>query len=237
MKRAAAAVMAAVLLVMLPACGGGGGSDSAEDDIEDDGGSTDTSPRTDQAVAEEAVLRLSDFPTEWRSTAVPGGTAAANVESNRALADCMGRPRPEEIRTALADSEDFSAQDTRRVSSSVQVVRTVEIAEDDFTALKSDKALECHKAQIDAEFARQLPPEASPQTTLERLTMPQFGDDTVAYRVAATTLDRGAQVRTFIDLVFFRKGRTEVSVNFLNVGVPFPGDLERTVLQRIVARL
>jgi len=228
-----AAALAAALALALAACGGGDGV------VEDD---PTLSPTTrdggDFAVAAAVNLGLADFPTEWRSTPVPAATADANVENNRALADCMGRPRPEEIRTALADSEDFSAPDNRRVTSSVQVVRTEELARDDFAALRTDQALACHKAQIDAEFARQLPPEASAQTAIERLPdFPLFGEETVAYRLVATTLERGGQVRRVIDLVFLRKGRVEASVNFLNLNSAFPADLQRTLLQRMVSRL
>lgn len=229
-------VTALVMALVLVACGGGGDDG---DRVEDDPTlAPTTGVRDDAALARSANLRLADFPTEWRSTPIPPGTADANVENNRALADCMGRPRPEEIRTALADSEDFSARDTRRVTSSVQLVRTEDLARDDFAALRTDQALSCHKAQIDAEFARQLPPEASPQTAIERQAdFPLFAEETVAYRVTATTLEQGAQVRRVIDLVFLRKGRVEASVNFLNVGTPFPPELQRTLLQRMVARL
>lgn len=226
------AVAVAVLLGLAAACGGGGGGgQAADDDL------ASTGDRDDAALAADANLRISDFPTEWQSSPIPQATVEATVEANRALADCMGRPRPEEIRTAVADSEDFSAQDTRRVTSSVQVVRTEEIARDDFAVLRTDQALACHKSLIDAEFARQLPPEASPQTTIGLLDMPQFAEDTVAYRIVATVLDRGSQVRTYIDLVFVRKGRVEASVNFLNVGSAFPTDLQRSLLQRMVSRL
>ena len=230
-----ALVVALTVALALAGCGGGGGGD----EVEDDPTLTPTSRNGDDAALAAAVnLKLADFPTEWRSAPVPAATADANVENNRALADCMGRPRPEDIRTALADSEDFSAQDNRRVASSVQVVRTDELARDDFAALRTDLALTCHKAQIDAEFARQLPPEASPQTAIERLPdFPLFAEETVAYRVTATTLERGGQVRRVIDLVFLRKGRLEASVNFLNVNSPFPADLQRTLLQRMVSRL
>lgn len=231
MRRGAAAWLVSILVATAAsaaACGGGGG--------DDDAAPASTSVRDDQTVAQEANLRLSDFPTEWQATPVEASASAATVEANRRLADCMGRPRPEEIRTALADSDDFSARDTRRVTSSVQVVRTVQIAEDDFAALRTDQAVTCHKAQVDSEFARQLPPDASPQTTIERLTLPQFGEDTVAFRVAATTQNQGAQIRTYIDLVFLRKGRIELSASFINRETPFPGDLQRALLQRMVGR-
>ncbi len=221
------------LLLVLTACGGGGGDDSAEDDPI----TSTTGNRDDATYVADVNLRLSDFPTEWESTPVPAATSEATEAGARALAECMGRPPPEELRSAIAYSDDFSAQDTRRASSSVQLVHTADLAEADFAALRSDQALGCHKAQIDAEFARQLPPEASPQTAIERLELPQFAEETVAFRITATTLERGAQVRRIIDLVFVRKGRAEAAANFLNVGTPFPAELQRTLLQRMVSRL
>lgn len=233
MRTKAGALVLAVALALV-GCGGGGGGEEVEDDP------TLTPPtagRGDTALATDANLRLDDFPTEWRSTPVPAATSDATESGARTLADCMNRPRPEEIRTAIAYSDDFNAQETRRVSSSVQVLRTEELARDDFAALRTDQSLACHKAQIDAEFARQLPPEASPQTAIERLDLPQFAEETVAYRITATTLERGAQVRRVIDLVFVRKGRVEAAANFLNVNSPFPSDLQRSLLQRMAARL
>lgn len=226
------ALAAAVALVLAVSCGGGGGGG-------DGGGGDDavgtTAVRDDQAIARDINLKASDFPTEWRGTPLPPDAEAVNARNSRALAECMGRPAPEEIRTALADSEDFSAIDTRRVTSSVQVVRTEELAKGDFDALRTDRAVTCHKAQVEGEFRRQLP-DASPQVSLERLDLPRFGDETVAFRVDATSLAQGVQVRTFIDLVFVRKGRIEISANFINRTVPFPSDLERSLLQRMVGR-
>jgi hypothetical protein len=208
-------------------CGGGGG-----------GSSSPTGPVTtivvdDQALAQRANLKLADFPPEWKS-APP---APANDEADNALADCMGRPRPDQTRTATADSQDFSAAETRRASSTVQVVRTVEIAQGDFAALHGERAAPCLKQQIDAEFTRQLPPDAPAQaTTIERVDLPQFGEETVVYRVQATAMTQGQQVRTYIDLAFVRMGRSELSAAFLNRSTPFPADLQRTLLQRMVGR-
>ena len=223
--RWAAAAAGAVLLV---ACGCGGGSGSGTS-------SPSTAAVDDQTLANRANLRLSDLPAEWKSSPVAAGSQAASEESDRAFADCMGRPRPETIRTARADSEDFSAQETRRASSNVQVVRTVEIARDDFAALRADKALECRKAQIDAEFQRQVP-DAVPQTTIERLDLPQFGDQSVAFRVTAVGLNQGQEIRTYIDLTFVQKGRAELSAGFINRSAPFPSDLEKSLVQRMVGR-
>jgi hypothetical protein len=223
------ALVAALLLGLLGvACGGGDGGDESIPE-------PSAPALDDQALARQANFRLSDFPPEWKSSPLAAGSEEASDASDRAYAACVGRPRPEEIRTARASSEDFSAEETRRASSNVQVVRTVEIARDDFAALRTDRALECRKAQIDAEFRRQLP-DAVPRTTIERIDMPQFGDQTVAFRVVAVGLAQGQEIRTYIDLAFVRKGRAELSAGFINRTTPFPVELERTLLQRLVGR-
>lgn len=221
--------LAVALTVWGAACGGGGGGKSAPLDADA------KANRDDQTVARDANLAISDFPPEWKSSPVPAETSAATVESNRTLAACMQRPPPEEVRTATADSNDFSSTDTRRVSSSVQLLKAEDIAVGDFAALRADSALACHRAQIEAEFRRQLPT-ATPQLSMDRLALPRFGDETVAFRVDATSQVQGIEVRTFIDLVFIRKGRAELSASFINRTSPFPTDLQSSLLQRMVGR-
>ena len=214
---------------MLGACGGGGG----------DGGDGETviptAPAGDQAVADRANLVITDFPPEWRSQPLPPGTEAVNLANDRAFAMCMGRPPPEQDRTAIAYSPDFSSTETRRVASSVSLVKTEEDAVADFAAQRGDRALGCHKAQIDSEFRRQLP-NSAPITTVERLNAPVFGDETIAFRVDITSQAEGGQVRTLIDLFFMRKGRTEIAVNFIERNAGFPQDLQQRILLRAVSR-
>jgi hypothetical protein len=222
-------VAAAAALTVAAGCGGGGGGKGSG------AAPPSTSATDDQALAQRANLRLFDFPTEWKSSPLAPGSVAASEASDRAFADCMNRPPPDQVRTARADSEDFSAQETRRASSNVQVVRTVDIARDDFAAQHTDKALDCRKAQIDAEFQRQVP-DAVPKTTIERLDLPQFGDQSLAFRVTAIGQVQGQQVTTYIDLAFVQKDRAELSAGFINRSTPFPADLEKTLLQRMVGR-
>ncbi|MGH9279147.1 MAG: hypothetical protein ACRD12_13705 [Acidimicrobiales bacterium] len=219
--------VAVVLLVVATACSGGGGGDDAV---------TDTTARPDsKAVAERANLQLEDFPPEWKSTPVPAETVAASEALGRVVAACLNRPPPEELRETIAYSPDFSASDTRRASSSVAIVKTTEFAEGDFAALHSDRGPECHKNQIDSEFARQQPGTLY-TTTIRRVDMPQFGDDTVAYRINASTNSEGREVVTVIDEVFVRKGRAVLAAFFVNRSAAFPLELQRTLIQRMVGR-
>ena len=224
-------VVAVLVLALAAACGGGGGGgEDASDPIIDAG------PRDDQTVARDANLRIADFPTEWRSTPLPAGASDVSLANDNAFADCMGRPRPAEVRVATADSPDFSARETTRASSSVQVVRTEEIARDDFVALRGAKGAQCLKARIDAEFLRQLGPQAAATTTIEAYDLPTFGDESVGYRIQANSVAEGAQIRTYIDLAFVRKGKVQLSGAFQNRNTPFPSELQRTLLQRMVSR-
>jgi hypothetical protein len=200
-----------------------------------DNSTSPSRPTSDQGRADFANLQITDFPTEWKSTPVPADTTAANAANERTFAQCMGRPPPDEERTAVGYSPDFSAADTRRVASSVQMAKTVEIAQADFQAQRADKAVGCQKAQLESEFRRQLP-DAAPQLSLDRLDVPVFGDEAVAFRADVTSVAEGVQVRTLIDLVFVRKGRVEMSVSFVNRTSAFPQDLQRSLLQRMVGR-
>lgn len=227
-------MLVVLLLAIATACGGGSGNKRTAA-----GGTATTAttaPQTDQALVDTVNLKLSDFPTEWQSTPLAAGAAADNQASQDAYAKCVGRPPPESVRTADADSLDFSAEDTRRASSNVETVQTEAIAKDDFAALREDIALTCQKAQVDAEFARQLPASAAPATTIDRLNVGVYGDDTVAFRVIANSLAQGQAVTTYLDLVSVRKGRVEISAGFINRSIAFPADLEKTLLEHLAAR-
>ncbi len=219
----------AVLAGTAAACGGGGSSGESGEP------SAQTAPAGDQAVADRATLVIADFPPEWKATPVAPETSAVTVANDRAFAQCMGRPPPEQDRTAISYSADFNSTPTRRVSSSAQLVKTVEVAQADFAAQRGNQAPACHKAQIESEFRRQLPTSA-PQVAVERLDIPVFGDESVAFRLDITSTAEGGLVRTLIDLVFMRKQRTEVAVNFIERNAPFPQDLQRSLLLRAVSR-
>lgn len=218
----------ALLACMAAACGGGGGGGDGDTAIP-------TAPAGDQAVADRANLVITDFPPEWRSTPVAPETAAVTLANERAFAQCMGRPPPDQDRTAVAYSADFNSTETRRVASSAQVSKTVEVAQADFEAQRGDRALACHKAQIESEFRRQLP-NSAPQVAVERLNLPVFGDESLGFRLDISSTAEGGLVRTLIDLVFMRKQRTEVSVSFIERNAPFPQDLQRSLLLRAVSR-
>lgn len=226
MEHRLARLTAATALVVLAACSSPGGMDNS---------TASTKPTSDQGRADYANLKVTDFPTEWKSTPVPAETTAANAANERAFAQCMGRRPPDEDRTVVVYSPDFSAADTRRVASSVQLAKTIEIAQADFQAQRGDKAVGCQKSQLESEFRRQLPT-AAPQLTVDRLDIPLFGDEVVAFRADVTSVAEGVQVRTLIDMVFVRKGRTEISASFVNRTSPFPQDLQRSLLQRMVGR-
>ena len=219
----------AVLAGAAAACGGGGGGGGGS------ASAVQTAPAGDQAVADRATLVITDFPQEWKSTPIPPETAAVASANERAFAQCMGRPPPDQDRTAISYSADFNSTETRRVSSSASVVRTVEVAQADFAAQRGNQALTCHKQEIESEFRRQLP-NSAPQITVERLDMPVFGDESVAFRLDITSSADVGLVRTLIDLVFMRKARTEVAVNFIERNAPFPQDLQRSLLLRAVSR-
>ncbi|MFN2502886.1 MAG: hypothetical protein ABR540_01395 [Acidimicrobiales bacterium] len=223
MKRCARLVLLGLSLV-LPACGGGG----------DDSGSSSTD--ADEETAQAANWRLSDFPPGWERD--PAALRRPDSPDDLRFSACMGRPPAAELRTAIADSDNFSTGEFTRANSSAQVMRTEAIAREDLAVLLTEKALPCLRDRLQAELRGQTPPGGPPfeLLTLERSEFPHVGDDTVSFRmtVAAPAVAAGATL--VVDQVFVRKGRVEISTAFVHREQPLPGDLEESLVRKLVER-
>jgi hypothetical protein len=230
-RRVAAALVALVALVVAGACGGGGGGEGGGDG--GGGGALSAEDETARAVN----MRLNDLPSGAGWERLPAGIDQEGDEADRRFADCMDRPPPETLRVAVADSDDFSTRTgINRASSTVQVMRTEDIARDDFAALATDRAVECLKARLDDQLERDEGPVPAAGTTLERIDFPPFGDDTAAFRYRADAGQGGQTVSLVVDLVFVRKGRLEISAGFVSSGQAVPATVQREAVEKMVAR-
>ena len=221
------AAAALVAVAILAACNGGNG-----DDDPPARGAT-----VDDDKAQAANFRLSDFPPGWEREPAP--LNPPDNADDRRFSECMGRPPAVDLRTAIADSDNFSTGDFTRANSSAQVMRTEEIARDDIAALKSEKAIPCLRERLNAELATQSPPGSPPfeLRSLDRMDVPaDLGDDAVGFRATVTAPPRGAGAVLVIDQVFVKKGNMEVSTSFIEPERPFAADLEETLLRKLVER-
>jgi hypothetical protein len=225
-------VVTGLLLTVPLACGGGGDDNN--------GGAAPGTPEpgnaSDDEIARAANLRLTDFPPGWQRS--PAAVRRPDSPEDVRFTECMGRPPSRENRTALADSDNFSTGRFTRANSSVQVVRTEDIAREDLAALRTDRALPCLRERVEAQLAAQQPSGAPPfqQQSLNRLDVANVADETVAFRVtvSAPSVEPGATLT--IDQIFVRKGRVELNTSFIELDGAFSTDLAQTLVQKMAAR-
>lgn len=227
--------LAPVLLVILAvlatgACGGGDG------DGDDGPASPSEAGIDDDDKAQAANLRLTDFPPGWERQPAP--LNPPDDPDDRRFSECMGRPPAPTLRTALADSDNFSTGELTRANSSAQVMRTEAIAVEDMAALRGDRAIPCLSERLRAELAGQSPAGGPPFAlrVLDRLDYPTMGDETVAFRLTVDAPSVGAGTTLYVDQVFVRKGRMEVSTSFVDLGRPFPTELGETLVRKLADR-
>ncbi len=228
-RRARLTAALAALAFVLVACGGDGGGAEGGD-------GADQSALADDEIAQAANFRLTDFPPGWARS--PGAVDPPDSPEDRRFDECMGRPQASEVRTSIANSDNFATGQMTRANSGVQLVRTEAIAREDFSALRSDRAIPCLGERLDAELAPQTPAGGQPFTrrSLERVEAENLADDTVAFRMVVDAPSVGPSATLVVDQVFVRKGRVEISTSFVEPERPFSPDLQRSLLRRLVER-
>jgi hypothetical protein len=225
-------VLVVLSLLATGACNGGG------DDEDDPGAATPSGAalEDDDDKAQAANFRLSDFPPGWERRPAP--LNPPDDADDRRFSECMGRPPAVELRTALADSDNFSTGELTRANSSAQVMRTEAIAREDIASLRGEKAIPCLSERLRAELAGQSPPGGPPFAlrSLDRLEYPTVADDTVAFRVTVDAPSVRSGATLYVDQVFVRKGRMEVSFAFVDLERPFPSELGETLVRKLAER-
>lgn len=218
-----------VLMFALSACGGGK-KDSTPS-------TTAPDPAANKAAARSLLLFQSDLPAGWKATPHEDDPGDAVVQKK--LADCAGASDPSRA-IANLDSPDFDLGDAE-VSSSVDVVATLADFEKDVAALKSSKYVACVKQLFGTELERQIRQEAPDATfddvSLARVASPTYGDVTVVLKGTVTLTVKGQAVVFYLSDYAYGRGRTEVDLNFFNIGRPFEPALEQSLLAKAVAKL
>jgi len=214
-----------VALAVLGACSGGGGSTS----------STAASPGADKAAAIKINLRQADFPTGWTSgphQETPEETATLNQ-----LTQCVGIPDLAGHISAMQRSADFSAGQTTSASSNVTFVKTDADAVGDLAAFQSGKAPDCFKQAVLALVQQQLPGAKPENLEARQLQFPNLKDGTAAYQASFTISAAGTNVPVYADFVYFRAGRSEITLVTTNAGSPFDPKLEESLARKMASRV
>ena len=159
----------------------------------------------DQALAKRSILHLSDFTpgSGWTAASSDGGSGSASVDDpackTAAFSD-QGR-----VLTGSASSS-FKATGLQ-VWSSADVLKTVAMAQRDAARTTSTVVMPC----LGAAFVKNLPKTAK-LVSVKKLSFPQLGDWTGAYRALIDVAVNGTTVRLQVDMVLVRRSRVEITL-------------------------
>lgn len=228
--------------VVLAACGGsstaGGGSS----------GAFASNRVADQAASTAAVLKLSDFPTGWTSSARSQDPSVPGVD--RQLAQCL------HVSVALlnqsdpsnVDSPDFNDANGATVDDSVSFAPSTSDSQKAFTALSQPQVPQCLSSALNSYIAYSLAhPKNSSDTVPPGVSIgsvvvthepfPTVGSTTVAYRVIVPVKAAGQQLSIYVDFVVSVQGRGGSILTAENIGSPLDSSLEQQLQSAVIGRM
>lgn len=198
----------------------------------------------DRGLARQALLKLSDFPDGW--TSKPSSKDNNDDRFGDELAKCLDIPNSllGSDTNDSVDSPDFDSPDDQEVSSSVIVGPSADEAETIFAILEKPSATHCFRVALNNELEYSMTHDSdSPKNvqlghvTFSNVNLPQFADESVAYRAEVSVSSSGLNVDVDVDLIFMRHGRAATFVSFLDIFSPFPVGLEKRYAQIAAERL
>lgn len=255
MRRLVPLLMASLLLV---ACGGGDDEEASTDDAAavsssttagedrtdptastssppDDAGPADADESDDQAIAEEAVLQLSDFEPGWRAD------EPEPDEDDSGITECEGFESFDDDAPS-ADSKTFVREETE-IEGSVAVLATEEESESFMRLFVEESTVECIREGVQEAFQEGFEDDADLQeqfdsvsTTVGPVSVGEYGDDAAGYQIEATLEGEELTVDFYLDLLVVREGRALALYTFVDVFTPFSGDRDPLV-EAVVDRL
>ncbi|MGI9022814.1 MAG: hypothetical protein ACR2HV_06215 [Acidimicrobiales bacterium] len=189
-----------------------------------------------KALVKAVNLTRADVPPEWAES--PRRDPVGEDGDDSRYAACVGRPDPKNERTADADSVEYHLEDRLRAMSSAQTQPSVEEAVADLAAQRADRGLSCLRQRFKGQLNRNSTGGDAPESfTVQRIPDVGVGDESVAFRAELVYPSKnGNQPKAYIDVVTVRTGRAETVFTLFSAGQPFPADLARDLMTKVVAR-
>ena len=188
------------------------------------------------ARAKKLVLVQADFPAGWTGSAPTPDTPdekAANQEFN----NCIGSSG-DDAKVADVKGDDFSmGSPATQVGSEAQIAKDDATYRKDVAALKSSKFQPCLETLLTKALSTAAGGATPANVQVSPLSVPTFGDVTVGLRMSAGLTVSGQTVTLVIDAVAMGKNRAEVTGTFSNLAQPFDPALEKTLIDKLGAKL
>jgi hypothetical protein len=224
--------------IVLAACGGGGSKSSSTTSAPTTTASTASSNAGSDAAATARAQKLvfvqADFPPGW--TAAPSAPdTPEDKATNEELDKCIGTSG-QAARSADVKGDDFTMGQGTQVSSEAQIVKDESTYRSDVAAIKGSKLQPCLQDFLNKQITKAAGG-APGSLQLSSLTVPTFGDVTVGKRLTASITVQGQTLNVYVDFVLMGKNRAEVTASFSSVGQPFDATLQRSLLDKLGAKL
>ena len=223
LRRAVGALVVSALVTA--ACSSGGGGSASN--------SLGTDP-TLVAKAQATTLQTADFAAGFEAQPDEPGQGLSIDLVWKELLQCLGVKRP--APTGLGTSPTFLRGLATQGRSTVEYT-SEKAAATLATALAGPKAPACLNKVFAADLDRSKPEGATPgPVTVTPRDIAPAGQKTMAWRINASVNLAELVVPLFQDFIVIFNGGTVVRMYFLNPGSEFPQDLERSLLDKVVAR-
>jgi hypothetical protein len=248
MKNFSIPLIAATLAFTFTGCGGSSGDANSKKPSDAQTSSSPTanpSNAADQAIAEDSVLVLSDFPSGWEGKVSDSDDEDA---TDRRIAKCAGFDYETYYKSNSGDAEskDFTSSDDETISNEVTLQADETHAASSFDIASGDKFRECFEKEAQRYIEKAAKDEGEKdfkigKATINELSFDSFGDESVAYRLTIPVSGQGMDVDIYTDYIVIRVGRAETVVVAQSTFSPFDVDeltkYARVATDRLTARL
>jgi hypothetical protein len=198
-------------------------------------------------LGNRALLRLSDFPPGWTVSVRRKERSKPKLEQEVAACLHVARSLVNESDPAEVRSPDFKHTGGAEISNTVTVAPTPDVAAKQFSVFAQPQTAPCLRRGIQQELRytlthpearRKLPTGVSfGQATVEQMSFPSIGDQSIAYRVGLTVTAKTLHIPLYFDVVLLRVGRAEISLSFTGALLPTSPATELALADLTVRRL
>ena len=250
-----ALVLPILVIVALAGCGGGSSASSSQtarkappDASRSGQGQRSRSQiAADRALASHALLRLADFPAGWTASQRHRERSQPKLEQEIAACLHVARSAVNESDPAEVRSPDFKHTGGAEISNTVTLTPTPAIAAEQFSVFAKPETTRCLRNGVEQELrytlshargGRRLPTGVSfGHATVEQMSFPAVGDQSIAYRVAVSITAKAVHLPLYFDVVLARAGRAEISLSFAGVLLPTSPSAELGLTDLTLRRL
>ena len=242
--RVFAALFSAAMVVAAAGCGSSSKTSTAPN--------TPEQLKADKAIAQQAVLTLSDMPPGFKATPHQASSDDTPEPVLRRFAQCAKVPQAEiadfikrnDPKQPDVDSADFSRLDVAKgalttFENNVAIDRSSKHIGSQFDVLAAKSTLKCWKDFFRAAMVSSSDTGVSARgVTVVSLPIDKIADQSAAFGVRATVVrpDRST-VKLYFDFYIARSGRAAISLLATGVGEQVDSSLAQSLMQTVADRL